>query len=397
MNSVKKVLQSSKALKPLKVLAASRANAKLFETANLLSQQKLCFSTSSQVQRQFEGTRYGGTHIVSVMPGDGGAKEMTQHTLAIIEATKAPIHFEIIDFNQDNCSENDYNNAILSFKRNKIALKGALESDFRNPEFRSFNALMRNDLDLFFNVVHVESKGSEEDPPFNMVIVRQNTGGEYSLLEHSPVDGVVEYVKVVTEKETERLAREAFEYAISQGRKKVTCVHKANIQKMSDGLFLSTVRRVAKDYPQLAFNDMIVDNCAMQMASNPGQFDVLLTTNLYGSICQNIACGLAGGAGKFSGTNLGDEVCVFEPATRNPGSRIPENTANPTAMINAGSEMLRFLGLNDQAAMIEQAVYHTTLVEGVRTKDAGGDAKSSDVVRSVLNQIQQQTALKMQS
>jgi len=345
-------------------------------------------SSAAFQRRAFEGALYGGQHTVSVMPGDGIGKEMTTHALTVLEATKAPIYFDVCDFDQKNSSEEDYNRLLLSFKRNKIALKGSLEGDFKDPQFKSYNALLRRDLNLFFNVVHVTCDGQEGVPAFDTVIIRQNISGEYSLVEHSPVEGVVEYMKVITRKETEVLARYAFRHALFHGRKRLTCVHKANIQKQSDGLFLATVREVAKEFPAIAFDDMIVDNTAMQLVSNPGQFDVILTTNLYGSICTNIACGLAGGAGLFSGVNISEEVRVFEPANRSTGMRIVENVGNPTAMINASVEMLKYLRLDKHAGMIERALHKTTVEEGIRTRDAGGSAKSSEVVGSILHHIQ---------
>jgi len=341
-------------------------------------------------RRAFQAAVYGGQHTVTVMPGDGANKEMTAHALAVIGATKAPVHFEYANFDKDNNTEEDYTNALLSFKRTRAGLKGALEVDFRTADFQSLNAIVRRDLDLYANVVHVQHDGDDRADPFDIVIVRQNTGGEYSLKEHMPREGVAEYLKVMTRAETERLARFAFSYALRNGRQRVTCVHKANIQKLSDGLFLETCRNVSKEFPEIAFSDMIVDNTAMQLASRPSQFDVLLTTNLYGSVCANLVCGLSGGAGLWSGANVGEELAVFEPATRNPGTSMAPNTANPVAMVAAATDLLSHLGLQQHADLISTAVRRTLMEDGLSTSDMGGDATSSQVVDNIIRRIQEQ-------
>jgi len=341
-------------------------------------------------RRGFQPAVYGGQHTVTVMPGDGANKEMTAHAINVLKATKAPMNFDYVKFDKDNNTEDDYTNALLSFKRNRVGLKGALELDFRAEDFQSLNAVMRRDLELFANVVAVQHPGDATAEPFDIVICRQNTGGEYSLKEHMPREGVAEYLKVMTRAETQRLARFAFAYALRTGRRRVTCVHKANIQKLSDGLFLETCRDVAKEFPEIEFADMIVDNCAMQLASRPSQFDVLLTTNLYGSVCSNLVCGLAGGAGRWSGCNVGEQMAVFEPATRNPGTCLPPDTANPVAMVSAAIDLLRHIGHAEAADRVTAAVRSTLWDDRLCTQDMGGDATSTQVVDSIIEKIKAQ-------
>jgi isocitrate dehydrogenase (NAD+) len=218
--------------------------------------------------------------------------------------------------------------------------------------------------------------------------MRQNTEGEYAMLEHESVSGVVESLKIVTEKSTERLCRYAFQWARDNGRKKVTLVHKANIMKVTDGLFLEVSERVAKDFPELKYNNMIIDNCCMQLVSNPWQFDVMILTNLYGTIVTNLICGLIGGPGVISGSNIGPRYSMFEPGTRNTGSSLTgRNRANPAAMLNAGADLLAHLELNYHADLVRNAVYQTINVDKVHTRDLGGAASSRDVVQNVINHI----------
>lgn len=204
--------------------------------------------------------------------------------------------------------------------------------------------------------------------------------------------GVVQSIKVITHTKSEQIARYGFEYARSRRRKKVTVVHKANIMKFSDGLFLETCRQVARDYPDIEMNDMIVDNCAMQLVSNPSQFDVVLVPNLYGNIVVNLTCGLVGGAGVTSGRNYGDEFAVFETATRNTGTPlVGKNLANPVATLYAAVDMLKHLGLMSHAYVIRDAILKTINVHKVHTRDIGGSATTTDVVESIVEEVRKNT------
>lgn len=270
-----------------------------------------------------------------------------------------------------------------------MALKGNIETRSREAGVLSRNVALRNELDLYVNVLHcVSYKGvRSRQQNIDIVIIRQNTEGEYAMLEHESVDGVVESMKVITKSNSERVARYAFEYAKRNNRKKITTVHKANIMKLSDGLFLETSRRVAKDYPDIQHNDMIIDNTCMQLVSNPHQFDVVLTTNLYGAIVSNVVCGLLGGAGLLAGKNYGNHYTIFEPGTRNTGKKIAgKNVANPIAMLNAAVDMLRHLGHKEHATLIQNAI-NKTVNEGVHTQDLGGSASSRDVIDNIKKHI----------
>lgn len=292
-----------------------------------------------------------------------------------------------IDLNADDTLDLDY--AITSIRRNGVALKGNIETRSTEAGVISRNVALRNELDLYVNVLHcVSYQGvNSRQKNIDIVIVRQNTEGEYAMLEHESVKGVIESMKVITNSNSERVARHAFEYAKRNGRKKVTTVHKANIMKLSDGLFLDISRRVAKDYPEITHNDMIIDNTCMQLVSNPHQFDIILTTNLYGSIVSNVVCGLLGGAGLLSGKNYGDHYTVFEPGTRNTGTAIAgKNIANPIAMLNAAVDMLRHLGNKHHATIIQNAI-NKTINQGVHTRDLGGTATSREVVDAILKHI----------
>ena len=301
-----------------------------------------------------------------------------------------PVDFEDIDIDPNAPNNDDLEYAITSIRRNGVALKGNIETRSREAGVLSRNVALRNQLDLYVNVVHAVSYAgvSSRQNNIDIVIVRQNTEGEYAMLEHESVKGVVESMKVITRSNSERVARYAFAYAKRNGRKKVTTVHKANIMKLSDGLFLETARNVAKEYPDIQHNDMIIDNTCMQLVSNPHQFDVILTTNLYGAIVSNVVCGLLGGAGLLAGKNYGDHYTIFEPGTRNTGSKIAgKNLANPIAMLNAAVDMLRHLGHKHHATIIQNAI-NKTINARIHTKDLyGGNATSREVVDNILMHI----------
>merc|ERR1719400_2403613 len=208
------------------------------------------------------------------------------------------------------------------------------------------------------------------------------------MMEHENVPGVVESLKIMTDQHAERLCRYSYEWARANGRKKVTLIHKANIMKVTDGLFLATGKNVAKDYPDIEHQQMIIDNCCMQLVSNSWQFDVMVLTNLYGTIVSNLVCGLIGGPGVISGANVGPRYAIFEPATRNTGTSLAgRNSANPCAMLNAGGDLLSHLGYTAQAELVRNAVWDTVNVAKIHTADLGGDATSQDVVHNVINHI----------
>jgi len=334
--------------------------------------------------------QFGGRHAVTMLPGGGIGPELMAHVREIFGVIGVPVDFEIIDIHPNSEGNDDLEYAIMSIKRNGVAIKGNIETKSEETDTISRNVALRNELDLFVNVV--ECKSYEGVPArqhgINIAIVRQNTEGEYAMLEHESVPGVVESMKIVTSENSERVARYAFEYAKSTGRTKVTTIHKANIMKISDGLFLETSRRVAKDYPEIHHSDMIIDNCCMQLVSNPHQFEVMNMTNLYGTIVSNVICGIMGGAGLLAGKNYGDQYAIFEPGTRNTGTAIAgKNIANPVAMLNASVDMLYHLGHKNHADAIGEAIYKTVCEDKIHTPDLGGNHSSTDVVQNILKRL----------
>ncbi|XP_065312246.1 isocitrate dehydrogenase [NAD] subunit gamma, mitochondrial-like [Dermacentor albipictus] len=351
-------------------------------------------STRFASERSYRMTKYGGRYFVTMLPGHGIGPEMMNHVETVFFHGKVPVDFEkvIVATDTEDAASMDY--AIASIRRTGVAIKGNVETRSYSPSVEPRNLVLRNRLGLYVNVVHCRNHPAikTRHPNVDVVIIRQNTEGEYSCLEHEVTQGVVESIKVITRTKSEQIARYGFEYARSRRRKKVTVVHKANIMKLSDGLFLETCRQVARDYPDIEMNDMIVDNCSMQLVSNPSQFDVVLVPNLYGNIVVNLTCGLVGGAGVTSGRNYGDEFAVFETATRNTGTPlVGKNLANPVATLYAAVDMLKHLGLMEHAYVIRDAILKTINEHKVHTRDIGGSATTIDVVDSIVEEVRKNT------
>ncbi|XP_070559032.1 isocitrate dehydrogenase [NAD] subunit gamma, mitochondrial-like isoform X2 [Ptychodera flava] len=335
--------------------------------------------------------QYGGRHTVTLIPGDGIGPELMVHIRDIFKQTGVPVDFEEVNLSS-NLESDDIDDVITAVKRNGVALKGNVETNHDDPSpTKTKNVKLRTELDLFANVLRcvsipgVKTRHSDID----IVIIRENTEGEYTSLEHENVKGVVESLKIITAERSTRIAEYAFEYARKHGRKKVTAIHKANIMKLGDGLFLRCCREVAKSYPDIEFSDMIIDNCSMQLVSRPQQFDVMVMPNLYGNIVSNIGAGLVGGPGVVPGENIGKDFAVFEAATRNTGKSIAgKNIANPTAMLLASTLMLDHLQLGSYASNIRDAVWKTVTEDRIHTPDLGGQASTTDVVVNILQKIQ---------
>uniref|UniRef100_A0A336MYW2 CSON003264 protein n=1 Tax=Culicoides sonorensis TaxID=179676 RepID=A0A336MYW2_CULSO len=333
---------------------------------------------------------YGGRHSVTMLPGGGIGPELMGYVREVFKYAGVPVDFEVVDIDPASEGNEDLEYAITTIRRNGVGIKGNIETKSEDLGVVSRNVAIRNELDLFVNVVNCKSCPGIESRHKNVdiAVLRQNTEGEYAMLEHESVSGIVESMKIITRENSERLSRYAFEYARKHGRKKVTTIHKANIMKLSDGLFLETSRQVAKEYPDIKHNDMIIDNTCMQLVSNPHQFDVMLTTNLYGSIVINVISGLIGGAGLLSGKNYGDHYAVFEPGARSTGTAIAgKNLANPIAMLNASVDMLKHLGHHLHAEAIEDAITKTINEDKILTKDVGGSSSSTDVVQNILRRL----------
>ncbi|CAJ1085263.1 isocitrate dehydrogenase subunit gamma%2C mitochondrial isoform X2 [Cheilinus undulatus] [Xyrichtys novacula] len=336
--------------------------------------------------------KYGGRHTVTLIPGDGIGPELLNHVREVFRFSCVPVDFEVVHVNSALETEVDINNAITAIRRNGVALKGNIETKHTMaPSVKSRNNLLRTSLDLFANVMHCQSLPGVQTRHKNIdiMIIRENTEGEYSSLEHESVSGVVESLKIITRNNSLRIAEYAFRLAREKGRRKVTAVHKANIMKLGDGLFLECCREVASGYPDITFESMIVDNTTMQLVSKPQQFDVMVMPNLYGNIVSNVCAGLVGGPGLVPGANYGRDYAVFETATRNTGKSIANrNIANPTAMLLASCMMLDHLELYDHASSIRNAVLTTMNETRLHTADIGGQGTTLEVVQSIMRFIQ---------
>ncbi|KAE8583423.1 hypothetical protein XENTR_v10020508 [Xenopus tropicalis] len=335
--------------------------------------------------------KYGGRHTVTMIPGDGIGPELMLHVKEVFRHSCVPIDFEVVNVNSTSNDEDDIQNAITAIRRNRVALKGNIETNHNMPpSHRSRNNLLRTSLDLYANVIHCRSVPGVQTrhKDIDIMIVRENTEGEYSSLEHESVSGVVESLKIITRANSLRIAEYAFKLAREEGRKKITAVHKANIMKLGDGLFLACCKEVASGYPDITFESMIVDNTTMQLVSNPQQFDVMVMPNLYGNIVNNVCAGLVGGPGLVPGANYGNVYAVFETATRNTGKSIAnKNIANPTAMLLASCMMLDHLKLHSYAASIRKAILGSMNEHRMHTADIGGQGTTSEVVQSICRQI----------
>lgn len=329
----------------------------------------------------------------TLIPGDGVGPELVYSVQEVFKAAGIPVDFESYFFSEVNPTLSaNLEDVASSISRNRVCLKGILATpDYSHTgELQTLNMKLRNTLDLYANVVHVKSlpgvKCRHKD--IDCVIIREQTEGEYSALEHESVKGVVECLKIVTAKKSQRIAKFAFDYATKNNRKKVTAVHKANIMKLGDGLFLKSCEQMAKLYPKIEFERMIVDNCTMQMVSNPQQFDVMVTPNLYGNIVDNLASGLVGGAGVVAGASYSANCVVFEPGARHTYSEaVGKNVANPTAMLLCSAKLLNHVNLPMYGQMIRNAINKVLMDGKVRTKDIGGQSSTQEFTYAVIHNL----------
>jgi len=330
------------------------------------------------------------THKITLLPGDGIGPEVTAAVVAIIEAAGVKVEWEKFVVGAEALARfgdplpQDVLDSIL---KNKVALKGPVTTPI-GTGFTSINVRLRKTLDLYANLRPVKSlpnvKTRYED--IDLVVVRENTEDLYSGLEHEVVPGVVESIKIITEKASTRIARYAFDYARTRGRKRVTAVHKANIMKMSDGLFLDCFRRMSKEYPEIQADDKIVDNLCMQLVVNPNQFDVLLLENLYGDIVSDLTAGLVGGLGVVAGANHGLNGAVFEAVHGSAPDIAGQNKANPIALLQSAILMLVHIGEKTAADRVEKALFKL-LAEGIRTRDLGGTATTSSFTTALCDEL----------
>jgi isocitrate dehydrogenase (NAD+) len=329
-------------------------------------------------------------HTITLIPGDGIGPEITAATVRVIEATGVDINWETQILGSqalEKYGETLPSASIDSMRSTKVALKGPIMTPI-GKGFTSVNVGLRRALDLYANVRPVKALPNVECryPELDLVIVRENTEGLYSGLEHVVVPGVVESLKVITEMASTRIARYAFEFARSNGRRKVTAVHKANIMKLSDGLFLDCFNKVAKDYPDIEADDKIIDNCCMQLVMRPEQFDVLVMENLYGDILSDLCAGLIGGLGLAPGANIGELGAVFEAVHGSAPDIAGQGIANPTALMLSAIQMLRHIGEKEAAQKFESALL-ATFRDGVKTRDLGGEARTAEFANAIIERI----------
>ena len=331
------------------------------------------------------------SYTVTLIPGDGIGPEVTAAAVRVLNATGIDFEWET-----ENAGANTVGSegtalperVLDSVRKNRLALKGPTETPIGTGH-RSVNVELRKALDLYANLRPVKTLPGVKSryDGVDLVVVRENTEDLYSGLEHVVVPGVVESIKIITEKASSRIARFAFDYARKNGRKRVTAVHKANIMKLSDGLFLDCCRAVAKDYPEVKYDEIIVDNCCMQLVLDPTRFDMLLLENLYGDIVSDLCAGFIGGLGMAPGANIGESVAIFEAVHGSAPDIAGKNLANPMALILSSAMMLDHVGEADAGRRVREAV-HATLRDGkVLTRDLGGSAGTSQIAEAIAARV----------
>jgi isocitrate dehydrogenase (NAD+) len=330
-------------------------------------------------------------YAITLIPGDGIGPEVAAAAVRILSATGLDFDWETEPAGAGAIGEHGVplpERVLDSIRRTKVALKGPTETPVGTGH-RSVNVELRRKLDLFANLRPVRSLPGVKSryEGVDLVVVRENTEDLYSGLEHVVVPGVVESLKIITERASTRIARFAFDYARAHGRERVTAVHKANIMKLSDGLFLECCRAVAKGCPDIRYDEMIVDNASMQLVLDPSRFDVLLLPNLYGDIVSDLCAGLVGGLGMAPGANLGEEVAVFEAVHGSAPDIAGKNLANPIALVLSATLMLEHLGEGEAARRVRAAV-DAMLREGKKlTRDLGGTAGTTEIAEAIASHL----------
>jgi len=330
-------------------------------------------------------------HKVTLIPGEGIGPEVASATRRILEAAGVQIDWEEIAGRADQSSDQGQRvnqAAIEAVRRNRVALKGPMATAIAGGA-PSVNVAIRKSLDLYANLRPVKNvpgvKSHFED--VDLILVRENTEDLYSGLEHEVVPGVVESLKIITEKASTRIARFAFDYARRHGRKKIHAIHKANIMKLSDGLFLRSVRTVAAQFPEIQYKELIVDNACMQIVMDPLQFDMLLLPNLYGDVMSDLAAGLVGGLGVVPSANIGDDCAMFEAVHGTAPDIAGKGLANPTALLMSAILLLDHLGERAAAERIESALMKVYRAGAHTTKDVGGKATTEQFTNAVLDAL----------
>ncbi len=327
---------------------------------------------------------------VTLIKGDGIGPEITDSVMKIINAAGVAIDWDIQTAGADLIETEGTplpQRVLDSVKQNKIALKSPVTTPI-GKGFRSVNVQLRKELDLYanlrpcYNLPNVKTRYDKVD----IVVVRENTEDLYAGIERQIDEDTAESIKIITRKASERIAKFAFDYAVKNNRKEVCVVTKANICKLSDGLFLECARKIAQQYPQIKFREILVDNCCMQLVQNPNQFDVLLLPNLYGDIVSDLCAGLIGGLGIAQGANIGKNYAVFEPVHGSAPDIAGQDKANPTAMLMSAIEMLNYIGENEAGRRIRLALFDTLDV-GIKTVDLGGNASCSEFTQAIVDRL----------
>lgn len=328
---------------------------------------------------------------ITLIPGDGIGPEISDAVTKIIEAAGVKINWEIQSAGADVAEAEGTplpDRVIDSIKKNKIALKAPVTTPI-GKGFRSVNVALRKSLDLYAclrpakNIPGIKTRFDNVD----LIVVRENTEDLYAGIERQIDENKAESIKIITREASERIADYAFDYAVKNNRKKVTAVSKANICKLSDGLFLEAARAVAKKYPQIEYNEILVDNLCMQLVINPSKFDVLVLPNLYGDIVSDLTSGLIGGLGVAQGANIGKDCAVFEPVHGSAPDIKGQNKANPTALLLSACMMLDYIGEKDSSQKIKNALYKVLEEGKVITQDLGGSASTTEFRDEIIKNL----------
>lgn len=327
---------------------------------------------------------------ITLINGDGIGPEISNSVMQIIKASGLDINWDIQTAGADVIEKEGVplpQRVIDSIKNNKVALKAPVTTPI-GKGFRSVNVQLRKELDLYANLrpcknlPNVKTRFENVD----LVIVRENTEDLYAGVEEQIDENTAHSIKIITRKASERICRFAFDYAVKNNRKEVCVVTKANIMKLSDGLFLESYRKIAQDYPQIKTREILVDNLCMQLVQNPEKFDILVLPNLYGDIVSDLGAGLIGGLGVAQGANIGRDCAVFEPVHGSAPDIKGQNKANPTALLLSACEMLKYIGENFYAEKIEKALFKT-LSQNIKTADLGGNAATTEFTSVVISNL----------
>lgn len=329
-------------------------------------------------------------HKITLINGDGIGPEITDSVVKIIDATGLKIDWDLQTAGADVIVAEGTplpKRVFESIKKNKVALKAPVTTPI-GKGFRSVNVQLRKELDLYANLrpcknlPNIKTKFDNVD----IVVVRENTEDLYAGIERQIDNDTAESIKIITRKASERISKFAFDYAVKNNRHEVCVVTKANIMKLSDGLFLECFRNISKDYPQIKTREILVDNLCMQLVQKPEKFDVLVLPNLYGDIVSDLCAGLIGGLGVAQGANIGLDCAVFEPVHGSAPDIKGQNKANPTALLLSAIEMLKYIGENDVAEQINKALFKT-LADGIFTLDIGGKVTNTEFTEAIIRNL----------